>query len=198
MTGSAAAPERLLLVGMMGSGKTTVGRALARQLGWEYVDSDAQVEAATGHSVAELFALGGEAAFRDAEAAVVRDAVAGRAPVVVAVAGGAVLRPDTRSLLRSAGTVVWLRARPDTLARRLGDGRDRPLLGDDPPAAIRRLDAERRPVYAALAQVVIDVDELDAPAVVAQVLSARGSGAGRAEGGAVAGAPLAPGAGGRR
>ncbi|MGH9093097.1 MAG: shikimate kinase, partial [Acidimicrobiales bacterium] len=111
---------RLLLVGMMGAGKTTVGRLLADRLGCAYLDSDAQVEAATGRTVPDLFETVGEPAFREAEAAALREALAGDRPVVVSVAGGAVLDPANRDLLRRSGTVVWLRAHPATLAARVG------------------------------------------------------------------------------
>jgi 3-dehydroquinate synthase len=169
-----ARAERLLLVGMMGAGKTTTGLGLARRLGWRYLDSDGEVEADTGKTVPELFAEPGEAAFRRAEARALAEAVAGSEPVVVSVAGGAVLDPANRQLLRQAGTVVWLRARPETLAARVGDGHGRPLLDDDPAAALVRLDAVRRPLYAEVADVVVDVDELDADQVEEAVLAALG------------------------
>ena len=124
--------RRILLVGMMGAGKTTTGQLVARRLGWGYRDSDADVEAATGLTVPELFARDGEAAFRRAEAAVLAGACADPEPSVVSVAGGAVLSPDNRRLIAASGTVVWLRAQPETLAARVGDGAGRPLLGDDP------------------------------------------------------------------
>ncbi len=151
-------PERILLIGMMGVGKTTIGRILSERLGWAYLDSDAQVEAAAGMTVPQLFEARGEAAFRAAEAAALGRALGGDAPVVVAVAGGAVLDADSRKLMVGSGTIVWLRARPQTLAGRLGDGRGRPLLGDDPSAAVERLDEVRRPLYSQLADVVVDVD----------------------------------------
>ena len=118
----------------------------------------------TGHSVPELFAERGEAAFRAEEERVLtealRHALEGDQPVVVSVAGGAVLRPDNRALLRASGTVVWLRARVSTLARRVGDGAGRPLLGDDPAAALAGLSEVRRPLYEEVATSVIDVDDL--------------------------------------
>lgn len=168
-------PSRVLLVGMMGAGKTTVGRLVAARRGWPYVDSDAQVERRTGRSVAELFATAGEDAFRAAESAVLADAAARPGPAVVSVAGGAVLDPANRSLLRRAGVVVWLRAEPATLAARVGDGAGRPLLGDDPAGVLARLDAERRPFYAEIADAVVDVDELSAPEVAERVLAATGA-----------------------
>lgn len=151
---------RVLLVGMMGAGKTTVGRLLAERWGCAYVDSDREVEETTGHGVAELFESGGEAAFRSLETDALRQAVAGDEPAVVSVAGGAVLDPGNRELLRASGTVVWLRADPATLAARVGNGAGRPLLAGDPAGALRRLDAVRRPLYAEVADVVVDVDDL--------------------------------------
>jgi chorismate synthase len=166
-------PERILLVGMMGAGKSTVGQLLARRLGWAYLDSDRQVEAVTGHTVPEIFAAQGEPAFRALETAVLQEAVGGPDPVVVSVAGGAVLDPANRALIRRSGTVVWLRARPDTLAARVGDGAGRPLLDPDPATAVRALEAVRRPYYAEVADVVVDVDELSADQVADRVLADR-------------------------
>jgi shikimate kinase len=162
----------IFLVGMMGVGKTTVGRMLAQRLGRPYFDSDAQVMRATGKSVPEIFESEGEAAFRAEEKRALREAVSSEAPAVISVAGGAVLDPDNRELLAASGTVVWLRASVETLAARVGQGAGRPLLGDDPGAALARLYPERRPLYEALADVVVDVDDARPVEVVDKILAA--------------------------
>jgi len=149
-----------VLVGMMGAGKTSVAERLARRRGWPVLDSDRQVEAMVGRSVAEIWADDGEAGFRHLEARVLADALASTAPSVIAAAGGTVLDPANRRLLGMHTPVVWLRAGVDTLARRLGAGTGRPLLAGDVAAAVARLDAERRPLYAEVADVTVDVDDL--------------------------------------
>lgn len=162
---------RILLVGMMGAGKTTTGQLLAHRLGWRYRDSDADVEARTGLTVPEIFARDGEAAFRRAEAEVLADACADRSPSVVSVAGGAVLNAHTRRLIESSGTVVWLRARPATLAERVGGGAGRPLLDDDPAATMLQLSEVRAPLYEEVANEVIDVDDLEPADVAERILA---------------------------
>ncbi len=169
-----ALPRRILLVGMMGAGKSTVGRALARRLDWVYLDSDEQVMLRTGRTVSQLFAERGEASFRAEEKRVLDEAVASAGPAVVSVAGGAVLNPDNRDAIRGGGTVVWLRADVGTLAARVGIGEGRPLLGDDPASALARLYEERRPLYAELADVVVDVDAATPDEAVEQILGAVG------------------------
>ena len=167
--------DRLLLIGMMGAGKSSVGRLVARRLGWRFVDSDADVQARTGMTVPDIFAKRGEAAFRAEESKSLARAVTSDVPTVVAVAGGAVLDPRNRTLIRRGGTVVWLRARPDVLARRVGAGEGRPLLAGDAAAAVSRLDRQRRPVYSQLAHLVVDVDQLGAQQVADRVVAFVGS-----------------------
>lgn len=159
----------------MGAGKTTVGQALARRLGAPYFDSDRQVERRTGLTVPEIFAARGEAAFRAEERAALVEALGAEGPVVVSVAGGAVLDADNRRMLRQGGTVVWLRADVETLAARVGAGAGRPLLGHDPAAALAQLYEARRPVYAEVADVVVDVDHLTPDEAVERILAATGA-----------------------
>jgi shikimate kinase len=163
--------DRIILVGTMGVGKTTVGRTLADRLGWSHHDSDAQVMAVTGRTVPELFAEQGEAAFRAEEARVLATSLSGADPVVVSAAGGVVLSPANRELVSRSGTVVWLRADPDLLARRVGSGQGRPLLEDDPAGTLRRLDEERRPLYASVAHLTVDVDGATPDEVVDRILA---------------------------
>jgi len=166
--------DRIILIGMMGVGKTTTGRLLADRLGWPYLDSDAQVMADTGRSVPELFAERGEAAFRAEEERVLAEALSGEEPVVVSAAGGVVLSSANRELLERSGTVVWLRADPRVLAARVGDGAGRPLLDDDPAAVLADLYRVRRPLYESVADAVVDVDRLPPDRVADQVMVAVG------------------------
>ncbi len=159
---------RLLLIGMMGAGKSTIGHIVAARLGWRYMDSDEEVFRRTGRTVPEIWHSEGEAAFRVEEARVLAAGVSSPEPTVVAVAGGAVLSEANRRVIASAeGPVVWLRVSVDTLVERVGDGAGRPLLEGDVEGNLGRLYAQRRPLYESLADVTIDVDGL-APDVVAE------------------------------
>ena len=161
-----------VLVGMMGSGKTTVGRAAAERLGWRFLDSDRQVEERTGRTVEQIWREHGEPGFRHLETEALSEALAStaREPAIVAAAGGVVLNPDNRILLKTNPPVVWLRARPETLAERVGTGSGRPLLAGDPAGALVRLSEERRPYYEDVADAVIDVDDLTPSEVVDRVV----------------------------
>jgi shikimate kinase len=165
-------PERVLLIGMMGAGKSTTGWLLSERLGWPYLDSDEEVQRQTGKSVPEIWKSEGEPAFRAEESKVLMQACNSPTPVVVSVAGGAVLDPDNQRLIRRSGLVVWLRAEVVTLARRVGVGEGRPLLEGGPIAALTKLSEARAPIYAELADVVFDVDRLAPPKVVDEIISA--------------------------
>lgn len=157
---------------MMGAGKTSIGRRMAECRGWEFFDSDRQVEAMTGRTVADIWRTDGEPAFRRLEAEVLADALASTIPRVIAAAGGTVLDQHNRRLMELHHPVVWLRARPETLAGRVGSALHRPLLDDDPAAVLARLDAARRPYYEQLADIVVDVDDLTPEQVVACIEAA--------------------------
>jgi len=164
--------DRVLLLGMMGAGKTTVGRALAARLGWPYLDNDDLVAEAAGASKEALLARSGEPALRAAEAAALRLALTRPGPLVAGIAGGVVLDRDCVRLLLRADLVVWLRARHATVAARLdADRQDRPWLQGDTLAAVTRLGAGREPVYAEVADLVVDVDD-QAPDAVADRIAA--------------------------
>ncbi|HUP75338.1 MAG TPA: shikimate kinase [Acidimicrobiales bacterium] len=162
----------LVLIGMMGAGKTSVGRRLARRLGWRHVDADKRIERTTGRTIAEIFAEDGEAGFRAIEHDVLETLLRLPGRTVVSTGGGAVLSPDNCALMRERGSVVWLRARPETLLARVGGGSGRPLLGDDPEAALRRIVVERQSAYTSAAHFVVDVDGCTADQVADAVLAA--------------------------
>lgn len=164
--------RHVALIGMMGSGKSTVGRRVAVLTGREFVDLDQAIAVRKGTSVSEIFATDGEAAFRRAEWEELVSVLARTDPVVVATGGGVVVTPTCRDLLGRGAEVVWLRADASTLAERVGDGRGRPLLlGEDPGGVVRRLAADREPLYAATADVVVDTDGLGVDAVAELVVS---------------------------
>lgn len=165
-TSAALAERSIVLVGMMAAGKTSVGRRLAASRGWEFFDSDRQIEAMTGKTVAEIWRTDGEPEFRRLEAEVLTDALASTKPRVIAAAGGTVLDEANRRLIKQHHPVVWLRASPEVLAARLGTATHRPLLDDDPAGVLERLDAIRRPLYEEVADVVVDVDDLTPDQVV--------------------------------
>ncbi len=138
----------IVLVGLMGAGKTTVGRRLAEKLGLAFVDADHEIELAAGQTIPEIFAQHGEAYFRDGERKVITRLLENGAQVL-ATGGGAYMNADTRDVIRRHGISIWLRADFDLLMRRVRRRSNRPLLqNDDPEAVMRKLIADRYPVYA--------------------------------------------------
>ncbi len=142
----------IILIGLPGSGKSTVGRQLARKLSASFLDSDHLIEQRLGCSIREYFEREGEGAFRDVEEAVLADTLSEQnhssSPIVLATGGGAVIRENNRKLLHGAGRVVYLRSSPEDLYKRLRHDRNRPLLqGVDPMQRLRDLYAQRDPLY---------------------------------------------------
>lgn len=155
---------------MPGCGKSTVGRHLARQLGWRFVDSDAEIEREIGGTIRDWFAQHGEPAFRDVEQRVI-DALTQQDGIVLATGGGAVLRPANRDALHGRTQVFYLRSTPDELARRLRNDTQRPLLqGTDPQRKLRELYRERDPLYRRTAHFVVETARPSVPALLNMVL----------------------------
>ncbi|MFL5737521.1 MAG: shikimate kinase [Actinomycetota bacterium] len=161
------------LVGMPGSGKSSVGRSLAPLLNVPFVDLDDEVEQQSGRTVAEIFEGGGEGAFRLAESRALA-AVAAGAGAVVACGGGIVVDPSNRAVLASSGVVVYLEAPLETLRARVGDGGARPLLKGDPEVELERLLRDREELYGSVAEHIVDA-ESDAETVAKAVAEALGS-----------------------
>lgn len=162
----------VVLVGMMGTGKSSSGRRLAAMLGRPFVDTDEEIAAATGRTIAEIWSAEGEGKVRALESSILAEALGSPSPSVISTGGGAILDPANRIAIAKAGDVVWLRASAATLAERLGDGAGRPLLGSDPVAALRRIEPARRPLYEEVADAIIDVDTLGADSIDSAVLDA--------------------------
>src|SRR5215475_15745306 len=144
---SALGPKLIVLVGMMGAGKSTIGRRLAARLRLPFLDADGEIEAAAGMTIPEIFELHGEPHFRDGEARVIARLLDG-GPAVLATGGGSFMREETRSRVREKAVSVWLKADPDIIMRRVKRRADRPLLQTaDPAATVGRLISEREPIY---------------------------------------------------
>ncbi|MCB1510676.1 MAG: shikimate kinase [Hyphomicrobiaceae bacterium] len=161
----------IVLVGLMGCGKSSVGRRLAVQLGMTFVDADEEIERAAGHSIPEIFAKYGEEHFRDREAKVIFR-ILESGPQVLATGGGAFMRADTRDSIRDRGISVWLKADLPVLMQRVSRRSDRPLLRTaDPEATMRGLMAERYPVYAE-ADITIESRDVSHDVIVSEIVEA--------------------------
>lgn len=161
----------VVLVGLMGCGKSSVGRRLAQRLGLPFVDADDEIEAAAGKSINEIFADHGESYFRDGERKVIARLLA-QGPQVLATGGGAFMNAETRAAIRSAGVSVWLKAELPVLMRRVSKRSNRPLLKvQDPEKVMRDLMDKRYPVYQE-ADVTVLSREVSHDIVAAEVLSA--------------------------
>lgn len=156
----------VFLVGPMGAGKTTIGRHLARRLGWQFVDSDHEIEHRTGATIPLIFEIEGEAGFRKREKAVIEE-LTQRHGLVLATGGGVVLDPDNRRHLAARGVVVYLHASLDLLFERTSRDRNRPLLQTaDPRGRLQAIMEQRDPLYREVADIVIDTGQHGARDIV--------------------------------
>ena len=167
----------ILLVGLMGTGKSTIARQLSARLGIDCLDTDKLVETRSGRSVRELFAELGEGAFRDIESDVLDECLSRQLPSVIAGAGGIVVRQENRDRINSARddnsvVVVWLNASTDVLVSRTSKGVHRPLLDDDRVGTLTRLATERADLYADVADIVVDVSNRSVESTVNLLIDA--------------------------
>lgn len=162
--------ESIFLVGLMGAGKSTVGRFLADRLHYQFVDSDHVIEERTGASIPMIFDIEGESGFRSREEQVI-DEWTQKSEVVLATGGGAILSAENRKHLRSRGFVVYLKSSVESLVQRTRHDRNRPLLQtEDPEAVLRQLIAEREPYYEEVADLIIQTEQVSIHRVVRQIL----------------------------
>lgn len=167
---TAPRPTRVLLLGMMGSGKSSVGRALAARTGWPFIDNDALVEGASGLTARELLRDRGEHALREAESEALRAGLGIPVPAIVATAAGTIMRREDRQLIDGGGLAVWLHAPAHVLAARAAGAEHRPWLEDDPVAWFTRTIEEREPLYRSVADLQIDTGSVDPDDAAARVL----------------------------
>ncbi|MGV1014538.1 MAG: shikimate kinase [Methyloceanibacter sp.] len=161
----------VVLVGLMGAGKTAVGKRLARRLDLPFIDADAEIETAAGMTVSEIFAEHGETYFREGERKVIKRLLEA-GPQILATGGGAYMDEETRANIKARGISIWLRAELRVLLKRVNRRGNRPLLaGADPETVMRKLLAERDPVYAE-ADIIVDSREVPHDAMVAAVIDA--------------------------
>ena len=162
--------KNIFIVGLMGAGKTTIGRILARKLGQRFIDSDHEIEARTGASIPWIFEIEGEQSFRRREADVIRD-ITMQQGIVMATGGGAVLNAESRAYLKARGTVIYLRANVNSIMTRTSHDKSRPLLQTaDPRKRIEELAVQREPFYMEVADVVIDTGRPNVQSMVQTIL----------------------------
>ncbi len=167
----ALGPRSIVLIGLMGAGKTAVGRRLANRLDLPFIDADTEIEVAAGASISEIFAEHGEAYFRQGERKVIARLLE-NGPQVLATGGGAYMNPDTRANIKAHGLSVWLKADIKVLMKRVGRRDNRPLLvAGDPEKVMKKLMEERYPIYAE-ADVTVESRDVPHDVIVGAVIDA--------------------------
>lgn len=170
-------PTIIVLIGLMGTGKTTVARSLADHYSCDCLDTDKLVEQSTGMSVRDIFDKQGEDVFRSIESDILSQCLRSPRSAVIAGAGGVVVREENREMLNTARSeghviVVWLHARPEVLAERTKKGGHRPLLDNDRLGTLQQLSAARAPFYSEVADIVVDVSERSSDSVTSLIIEA--------------------------
>ena len=162
--------RNIILIGMMGSGKTSIAHELELSYGYDFVDTDDLIVKKQGMSINEIFATQGEEVFRDMETALIRDDLAKLTNTVVSCGGGTPLRPENRELLKEAGTVVWLHTSVDEIFKRIKGDKSRPLLNcEDPESRLRDLMDERSPIYRDCANFSVFTDGKDPEEIAKEI-----------------------------
>ncbi|MGB5835169.1 MAG: shikimate kinase AroK [Thiohalocapsa sp.] len=162
-------PQNIFLVGPMGAGKSTIGRQLAQSLGYDFQDSDQEIQRRTGVDIATIFEYEGEDGFRNRERQVIED-LAAEENIVLATGGGVVLMPENRQQLAARGLVIYLHCSPEQQHARTARDRNRPLLDTaDPQQTLRDLMAEREPIYRQVADMVVSTERRGTSSVVKEI-----------------------------
>ncbi len=163
-------PENIILIGFMGTGKSTIGRQLSLSLGYPLIDTDHLIEERAGKSIPEIFAQEGEDAFRDTETNTLRS-LAESTNHIISTGGGIIGRAENREILQELGYVVWLVASPEEILARTSRNSNRPLLNNqDPAGTIRKLLTQRMPLYEAASHLAIETDQLSFDEVVTGIV----------------------------
>lgn len=164
--------KNIILIGFMGSGKSSIGRELSQTLAYPILDTDALIVERAGKSIARIFADEGETAFRDLESAILGELAADDTDHrIISTGGGIITRPENRTVLRQLGYVVWLVVSPQEILRRTSRNKDRPLLNNDHPEdTIRALLEERTPAYRDTAHLALETDNLTFPEIAAGII----------------------------
>ena len=163
--------KNIVLIGFMGSGKSTVGKVLAKKMQLSVEDTDKLIEAEEGRSIRDIFAAEGEGFFRDLETGLLQEISQDEKKRILSVGGGTPVRPENRKLIQKCGKVIYLRVRPETVYERVKHDTGRPLLQcDDPLGKIKEMMAAREDAYTECADIIVDVDEMSVEMVAEKII----------------------------